>query len=46
MQTAGPPTCPVDLESDCSNSGEWKGDFFPEIPNIKYEVKRLITLQI
>ncbi|CAA2980105.1 xylose isomerase [Olea europaea subsp. europaea] len=35
---AGPPTCPVDVGSDCGNySGEWKGEFFPGIPKIKYE---------
>lgn len=38
METAGPQTCPADLESDCNDSGEWKGEFFPEIPKIKYEV--------
>ncbi|CAA2991104.1 xylose isomerase, partial [Olea europaea subsp. europaea] len=32
---AGPPTCPVDVGSDCGNySGEWKGEFFPGIPKI------------
>ncbi|KAK6151499.1 hypothetical protein DH2020_014134 [Rehmannia glutinosa] len=39
MQTAAaPPTCPADIESDCSTgSGEWEGEFFPGIPQIKYE---------
>ncbi|VVA37183.1 PREDICTED: xylose isomerase, partial [Prunus dulcis] len=35
---AGPQTCPAsDLESGCSDSEEWKGEFFPGIPKIKYE---------
>lgn len=33
-----PPTCPADLETACGDSGEWKGEFFPGIPKIKYEV--------
>ncbi|KAL6555216.1 hypothetical protein OROGR_006474 [Orobanche gracilis] len=33
-----PPTCPADIRSDCdTNSGEWEGEFFPGIPEIKYE---------
>ncbi|PWA63674.1 Xylose isomerase [Artemisia annua] len=34
-----PPTCPADLDGDCGvdNSDEWKGEFFPGIPKIKYE---------
>ncbi|KAK6944252.1 hypothetical protein RJ641_025354, partial [Dillenia turbinata] len=31
------PTCPADLGGDCSDSGEWEGEFFPGIPKIKYE---------
>ncbi|KAL0428275.1 UNVERIFIED_CONTAM: Xylose isomerase [Sesamum latifolium] len=35
---AGPPTCPADIGSDCAtSSGEWEGEFFPGIPQIKYE---------
>ncbi|KAL0552285.1 hypothetical protein IC582_011393 [Cucumis melo] len=30
-------TCPADLNSECSHSGDWEGDFFPGIPKIKYE---------
>lgn len=35
----GPPTCPADVGSECSDdsSGEWEEEFFPGIPNIKYE---------
>ncbi|GAA0156918.1 isomerase [Lithospermum erythrorhizon] len=36
VSAKGPPTCPADVGSDCS-SGEWEGDFFPNIPKIKYE---------
>lgn len=38
VKSADPPTCPADLEGKCSDSDDWQGDFFPEIPNIKYEV--------
>lgn len=42
-QIAGPQTCPAsDLESGCSDSEEWRGEFFPGIPKIKYEVERLM----
>lgn len=34
----GPPTCPADGSSGCGDSDEWEGEFFPGIPNIKYEV--------
>ncbi|XP_011079316.1 xylose isomerase [Sesamum indicum] len=35
---AAPPTCPADIGSDCAtSSGEWEGEFFPGIPEIKYE---------
>ncbi|KAJ1699430.1 hypothetical protein LUZ63_007942 [Rhynchospora breviuscula] len=32
-------TCPADLEAKCGDdsSGDWKGEFFPGIPKIKYE---------
>lgn len=38
MKSADPPTCPADLGGKCSDSDDWQGDFFPEIPKIKYEV--------
>lgn len=42
FQIAGaPPTCPADLSEKCADSDDWEGEFFPGIPNIKYEVKRL-----
>ncbi|KAL5576516.1 hypothetical protein UlMin_018215 [Ulmus minor] len=31
------PICPANLESKCSDSVEWKGKFFPDILEIKYE---------
>ncbi|KAG6649102.1 hypothetical protein I3843_07G185400 [Carya illinoinensis] len=34
---ANPPTCPAGLDKDCGDSSQWNGEFFPEIPNIKYE---------
>ncbi|KAL6001881.1 hypothetical protein ACLOJK_040445 [Asimina triloba] len=36
---SGPPTCPVDLGSECSNgaSDNWDGEFFHGITKIKYE---------
>ncbi|KAK2990828.1 hypothetical protein RJ640_009767 [Escallonia rubra] len=37
---ADPPTCPVNNGTECGDghdSSEWKGEFFPGIPNIKYE---------
>ncbi|KAF6151400.1 hypothetical protein GIB67_041908, partial [Kingdonia uniflora] len=34
---AEPSTCPADLDSECADSGEWEGEFFPGIPKIKYE---------
>ncbi|WZZ89971.1 hypothetical protein YC2023_118550 [Brassica napus] len=30
-------TCPADLGGKCSDSDEWQGEFFPGIPQIKYE---------
>ncbi|KAF3774077.1 Xylose isomerase [Nymphaea thermarum] len=35
----GPPTCPVDVEAECTVGGSdnWKGEFFPGIPQIRYE---------
>ncbi|KAH9806044.1 Xylose isomerase [Citrus sinensis] len=32
-----PPTCAANLDSKCADSDEWKGEFFPGIPKIKYE---------
>jgi xylose isomerase len=37
LVSADPPTCPADLGGKCSDSDDWQGDFFPEIPKIKYE---------
>ncbi|XP_059461191.1 xylose isomerase [Corylus avellana] len=34
---ANPPTCPADIGKECSDSGEWEGEFFPGIPKINYE---------
>ncbi|KAA8535486.1 hypothetical protein F0562_030489 [Nyssa sinensis] len=36
---AVPPSCPADIGNECSasDSGEWEGEFFPDIPKIKYE---------
>lgn len=35
---AAPPTCPAnDLGGECGDADDWKGEFFPGIPNIKYE---------
>lgn len=33
-------TCPANLEAKCDgdSSDGWQGEFFPEIPKIKYEV--------
>lgn len=43
MQIAGaPPTCAANLDSKCADSDEWKGEFFPGIPKIKYEVNSLM----
>ncbi|XP_051150160.1 xylose isomerase [Andrographis paniculata] len=36
--SAEPKTCPADFSSGCAaDSDEWKGEFFPDIPKIKYE---------
>ncbi|KAL2928941.1 Xylose isomerase [Bienertia sinuspersici] len=32
----GPPTCPAENSGGCGDD-EWQGEFFPEIPKIKYE---------
>ncbi|CAD5335167.1 unnamed protein product [Arabidopsis thaliana] len=37
LVSADPPTCPADLGGKCCDSDDWQGDFFPEIPKIKYE---------
>ncbi|KAL5699287.1 xylose isomerase [Ranunculus cassubicifolius] len=35
---APPQTCPADASTGCGDaSDEWEGEFFPGIPNIKYE---------
>ncbi|GAB4838202.1 hypothetical protein Ancab_027732 [Ancistrocladus abbreviatus] len=36
VHAVGPPTCPADIGSSCSDD-EWEGEFFPGIPKIKYE---------
>ncbi|CAM8979853.1 unnamed protein product [Rhodiola kirilowii] len=35
----GPPTCPANEEvaAGCGDDSKWEGEFFPGIPNIKYE---------
>ncbi|KAJ0091624.1 hypothetical protein Patl1_14348 [Pistacia atlantica] len=38
LVNAAPSTCPADnLGSKCDESDDWKGEFFPGIPKIKYE---------
>ncbi|KAF2573447.1 hypothetical protein F2Q70_00002475 [Brassica cretica] len=37
FRSADPQTCPAESGVKCSGSGEWEGEFFPEIPHIKYE---------
>ncbi|MFS8023192.1 putative xylose isomerase [Helianthus anomalus] len=41
-----PLTCPANLDGECGSedSDEWEGEFFPSIPKIKYEVRRLIVV--
>ncbi|RZC73783.1 hypothetical protein C5167_049264 [Papaver somniferum] len=34
---SSPLTCPADLGKECASDGEWKGEFFPGIPEIKHE---------
>ncbi|WZZ87689.1 hypothetical protein YC2023_116268 [Brassica napus] len=36
-KSADPQTCPAESGAKCSGSGDWEGEFFPEIPHIKYE---------
>lgn len=38
VKSAESQTCPADLGGKCSDSDEWQGEFFPGIPQIKYEV--------
>ena len=38
MKSADPQTCPADSGGKCSGPDDWEGEFFPEIPHIKYEV--------
>lgn len=33
-----PQSCPADIVAECTDSGEWEGEFFPEINKINYEV--------
>ncbi|KAK8647312.1 hypothetical protein V6N13_121056 [Hibiscus sabdariffa] len=37
IANAVPETCPADLGEKCGEDGEWEGEFFPGIPEIKYE---------
>ncbi|CAF1920382.1 unnamed protein product [Brassica napus] len=37
LVSADPQTCPAESGAKCSGSGDWEGEFFPEIPHIKYE---------
>ena len=37
MKSADPQTCPAVSGAKCSGSGDWEGEFFHEIPHIKYE---------
>ncbi|CAN1808309.1 Xylose isomerase [Linum perenne] len=37
IAAAPPQTCAANLEGGCGDSDEWKGEFFPGIPKIKYE---------
>ncbi|KAG2256958.1 hypothetical protein Bca52824_076252 [Brassica carinata] len=37
LVSADPQTCPAESGAKCSGSGEWEGEFFPDIPHIKYE---------
>ncbi|PKI79542.1 hypothetical protein CRG98_000017 [Punica granatum] len=32
-----PETCPADIDSKCGDKDDWEGEFFPDIPKIKYE---------
>ncbi|KAF2591373.1 hypothetical protein F2Q70_00037990 [Brassica cretica] len=34
LVSADPQTCPADSGAKCSGSGDWEGEFFPEIPHI------------
>ncbi|CAN6842036.1 unnamed protein product [Brassica oleracea var. botrytis] len=38
LVSADPPTWPADSGGKCSVSDDWEGEFFPEIPHIKYEI--------
>ncbi|CAF2137310.1 BnaA02g35220D [Brassica napus] len=38
LVSAEPQTCPADSGGKCSGSDDWEGEFFPEIPHIKYEL--------
>ncbi|XP_068667067.1 xylose isomerase-like isoform X1 [Aristolochia californica] len=37
--SVGPPTCPSDVDAKCDDgaSDEREGEFFPDVPQIKYE---------
>ena len=38
----GKPTCPANLERKCSAFVEWKGEFSPDIIEIKYDVRTCV----
>lgn len=42
----GPQTCAANLEAKCDggSSDGWKGEFFPGISKIKYEVMYIMTI--
>lgn len=45
-QIAAPKTCPASDLGKCGDSDEWKGEFFPDIPKIKYEVDFFIAQKV
>lgn len=44
MQIAAPETCPANDLGKCGDSDEWKGEFFPGISKIKYEVDLIMEI--
>lgn len=42
-QIAAPETCPAKDLGKCGDSDEWKGEFFPGVTKIKYEVDLFIA---
>lgn len=43
-QIAAPETCPAKDVGNCGDSDDWEGEFFPDIPKIKYEVDLFLTI--